>query len=288
MTARFVSKGYNACQLALYSTKAADVLTRVVLEAARVCLHPDGMVDMVVFGERIHVMRPRIQAHFIDGAFTFVADECPRPVLGSYLQIVCPISGNSEEAEASGEFNASAAVENCATLISMMHGEFVALERHYNARIALIGNETSVQTEGRFIRQTMEHEPLNQKMARIFDEQGDSGLLQNSTAMSLLHRAHHEDDDTNKFLFMWLALEVILGSGNDRRRFALDTMQSEPLSVVINELRMTRDALVHDGAFVRLTQQVFLRVKCIILMGMAANETTRRRLLDFLLIDLAA
>lgn len=282
MTDVMTREGYDACQFALYSTKSTDVLKRVVSVATDAYLYPHGMINMVLFKDRIHVLRPTIQAHFINDAYTFLADEQPKPVEGNYLQIMYPYYDTASNNPRTTERDAQLAVENCATLISLMHGEFVALERHYATKFTPATNQFSVQTEGQFVRQTMDDEPLNQAMAKVFEEPDVGALQKNNTAMSLLRRAHHEPSDTNKFLFMWLALEVIIGNGKKRRYFSIVTMKSSYLNEQINQLRVIRDALVHDGLFVNLSHHEFLKIKCIVLMALSDEPVTRQRLLDYM------
>lgn len=275
-------EGYDACQVSLYSTKSIDVLKRVTSIATDAYLHPDGMIDMVLFKEPVHVLRPTLQNHFINDVHTVWADERPKRVEGNYLQIMYPYCEAIGEDPAETERAAQLAVENCATLISLMHGEFVALELHYSAKVIPATNEFSVQTEGQHVRQTMDDEPLNQAMAKIFDEPDVGCIRKNDAAMSLLRHAHRESNDTTKFLFMWLAIEVIIGNGNERRNFAINTMQSPYLNDQIKFLGSIRNSIVHDGLFVDFSQRNFLKVKCIVLMGLSTEPVTRQRLLLYM------
>jgi len=125
-------------------------------------------------------------------------------------------------------------------------------------------------------------------MARIVDEERNCDFTKNDKAMSLLGRAHKEKDSSVKFLFMWLALESILGSGRERERFALEVMESKTLNEVLNELRAIRGALIHDGQYVELTQEIYLKIKAVCLMGLTNNSSLRRRLLDYITGALSA
>lgn len=287
MIQKLAQGGYNACFVAYYSSKPEGVLAGVIDEAIRGHLHPDGLVDIVIFPE-IKVLRPIIQAHFVDGSYQFTVDNKPKPLWGSYLRIMHPISNWDKSKTTEEEAAAKRSVATSAALISLLHGEFVALELHYSAVIALSANEQIAETDSTYVRQTLADEHLNQAMAAIIDEERASDFAHNETAMSLIRRAHREKDNSVKFLFMWLALESILGSGRERKRFALEVMKSEALSDVMNELRSMRDGLVHDGTFVELTHRVYLKIKAVCVMGLTNNQKLRDRLLDFILTDLAS
>ena len=280
--------GYDVCYVAYYSTKSAEVLRGVVEEAKKAHLGADGLVNLVNYPERIEVQRPVIQGHFVDGKYSVLVDDAPRPMWGTYLQIMCPIRNWEPATTTEDQKNALLAVENCASWISLLHGEFVALEMHYGAVVVLSKNQSITSAAPRYIRQTLAEEHLNQAMARIVDEERACHFIQNNTAASLLRRAHKERDSTLKFLFMWLALETILGNGAARKRFALEVMKSETLNDVINELRVMREALVHDGKDVELTHRTYLKIKAVCLMGFTNNQSLRLRLLDYVTSVLSA
>lgn len=281
MIGHLAQNGYDVCYVAYYSTKPVEVLVNVIEEAKKAHLGPDGLVDLVNFPECIGVQRPVIQVHFLDGEYRFLVDDAPRPMQGTYLRIMCPVRHWQPVTTTDDEKNARLSVENCASLISLLHGEFVTLEMHYSAIFALSSNQTISSSDERAVRQTFADEHLNQGMARIIDEEGDCNFVRNDTAASLLRRAHQEKDSSVKFLFMWLALESILGAGGERKRFALEVMKSEPLNEVLNELRKLRNALVHDGQFVELTHQIYLKLKAVCLMGLTNNSSLQQRLLDY-------
>lgn len=279
--------GYNVCYVAYYSSKSEGVLKGVVHEATRYHLHPDGLVDIINMPE-IRVPRSIIQAHFVDDAYQFMADRNSKPLRGSYLRIMCPISNWDKSKHTEEALAAKQSVETSAAVISLLHGEFVALELHYSAVIILSTNGHIVESGSTYVRQTHADEHLNQAMARVIDEERGSDFEDNKTAMSLIRRAHQEKDNSIKFLFLWFALESILGPGHKRKRFALDVMKSEALNDVMNELRSMRNGLVHDGTFVELTHQIYLKIKAVCIMGLTNNQKLRDRLLNFILVDLAS
>jgi len=284
--AHLMQSGYRRCFYALYSTKQNDVLAGVVKEAKANILPQDSLIMLVSHPERHEALSPEVQTHFIDGQQTLVARECTRPIVGSYLAFITPLSGQTGNEDAIVA-DISRRTEECAALLSLMHGEFVALERHFVAILDLAANSASLTTPPLFIRQTSATEHLDQGLARIVDEERNCALTDHPKAMALISRAHHEEDGAIKFLIMWMAVEAVLGNGHKRKHFALSVMQSEPLNEMINHLREKREAAVHDGELTELDQKDYLRVKCLVLMALSQNPQLRVRILDYLINVLA-
>ncbi len=165
-----LQRGYDVCGVAYYSTKPTDVLTGVIEEARRAHLPQDSLIDLVNFPVRFRAQRPEIQAHFVDGKYTFVANDSTRLMCGTYLRIVCPITAWEPTRVTDEEKNALLTIENCAAMISFLHGEFVTLERHFCAVSVISENKTITAADGVYVRQSLAGEPLNQALARIVDE----------------------------------------------------------------------------------------------------------------------
>lgn len=222
--------------------------------------------------------RPEIRQHFLAGSPSLKVAGGGQSMHGSYLFISVPLPNH----DASAGARAAEEVESCAAFASLLHGEFVATERHFAATYDLQTGTCSQSSPGIYIRQTAEQEVLNQGLAVILDRSDDSQLEYNATALSLLRRSHHERDATLKFLFLWLALESVLGNGRQRRHFALEVMESESLNEIINRLRARRDALLHDGLLIGLDQKDYLRIKCVLIIGLSQSHELRKSLLAYL------
>lgn len=274
----FVQRGHSQCYAAFYSAKSNEILTGVLVKALTYSLPSNSCADMLHFREKANVLSPEVQQHFIDGAPTLISREALRPMHGTYLVFATPVTSDDPESES----RAFLAIENCAAIAALFHGEFVATERHFAAVYKIDIGETIVTSPGLYIRQTLADESFNQQIAKLIDETSDIDLVDNAVATSLLRKAHHERDPSIKFLFLWLALEATLGDGTARRRFCSETMHSEYLNDLINELRTKRDAMVHDGRLPELDLREFISLKCIIIMGLSNNQPLRDRLLSYL------
>lgn len=278
----FNTIGVSKCYCAYYVTKPSDVLVRVIDKAVVHIIGANAARGITNFGERISVMYPEVQCGFVNGNYTFSQRSETRPMEGSYLFLAVPI-----HTDANAEISkASESVETCAAFISLLHGEFVATERHFAALYDLTTNSVSATSNDIYVRQTIEQESLNQGMASILDAVETCKFAERPTCLALIRRAHHEPDSSIKFLFMWLALEAAIGAGVERKRFALDTMASQLLNDTINSLRDKRSALVHDGDLIGLTHKEYLQIKCIIIMGLSQSQDLRIRLLAYLESDL--
>ena len=278
----FTDMGVNKCYCAYYATKPDGVLVRVVDKAVVHILGNAAVRGLTTFHERIDVLFPEVQCGFVNGDYTFLERSPTRPMEGSYLFIATPIySDNSDEIS-----KASESVETCAAFISLLHGEFVATERHFAALYDLTANSVSATSSAIYFRQTADQESLNRSMASILDVVETCDFAEKSTCLALIRRAHHETDSSIKFLFMWLALEAAIGDGKERKRFALETMASDTLNTTMNMLRDKRSALVHDGELVSLSHKEYLQIKCIIIMGLSQSQDLRTRLLSFIENDL--
>lgn len=271
-------KGYNAYYMALYSTK--NILARLMQDILNIYLHEDCAADLVNFDQRLHVLRPKTQYHFINGKPTLVADDGPRPLEGTYLRIMCPIRGTVEHIEENGAGNIPADVERFAAMMSLVHGDFVAAERHYS--VLCTRKSTSAFSEPVSIRQTAENENLSIALANLFDEIYDCKFKFNHSIAYLLVKSHQETFDTTKFLFLWTAIEVLLGKGADRRRFAVDEMKSEKLNDTINYLRKIRDKIVHEGVFIFLDQKTLLKARCVIILSLSENHNLKQRVIEYI------
>lgn len=278
---KFTELGAVNCYCAYYVTKPHGVLARVLDAAIAYTLGNDASRGLVNVNDKIEVLSSQIQCGFIDGNYTLSEGSLAMAMEGSYLFIATPIYDESVEAVS----KASESVETCAAFISLLHGEFVATERHFAGLYSLIEDKVTV-SQTVFVRQTDQDEFLNQRMAIILDEANDCSFLNKPTCLSLVRRAHHEQDSSVKFMFMWLALESAIGNGKDRKNFAVSTMKSDVLNDAINNLRYKRSEMLHDGNLVGLSHKEYLLIKCIIIMALSQNNDLRTRLLSFLTSDL--
>jgi hypothetical protein len=278
---RYTELGVQQCFCAYYACKATAVLARLIDEASRQVLPENSAVDLVLYDDAFEALNPHIYQHFVKDNLTLGVGMKHVPIQGSYLRIVVPV------AEGPTEDDAAASVERFAALLSLLHGESVATERHFAATCDVSTGQLTMTTEPIKPRQTAETEWLNHGLATIMDETDSRDLVHNSTALELLRRSHHERDATLKFLFVWLAVEATLGNGTDRRKFALEVMKSESLNEIINDLRDKRNMLLHDGVLVDFDQKEYLRIKCVLVMGMSRNHGLRERLLQYLKEELA-
>lgn len=278
----FTETGVNKCYCAYYATKPDGVLVRVVDKAVVHILGNTAARGLTTFHERIDVLFPEVQCGFVNGEYTLSERSQTRPMEGSYLFIATPLHNDTYDDIS----KASESVETCAAFISLLHGEFVATERHFAALYDLTANSVSATSGAIYVRQVADQENLNQGMASILDAVETCDFAEKPTCLALIRRAHHETDSSIKFLFMWLALEAAIGDGKERKRFALETMASDTLNTTINMLRDKRSALVHDGELVGLSHKEYLQIKCIIIMGLSKSQDLRARLLAFIEDDL--
>lgn len=274
----FTSLDYKKYFYAYYSTKPNNVLSRVIEEAVRCTLPPHSVFALSNFVEENNVLSPEMQTHFVDGQCVMKASRESRPMLGSYLLFAVPLPDHENE----NSSDIPQKIEFCAAISSLFHGEFVANELHFSGFCDLILNNTTVFSPSLYVRQSFEQESLNQEIANILVQVRQREFLISTTVLSLIHRSHHERDSSIKFLFMWLALEAVLGKGHSRRHFAIDIMKSEKLNCIMNELRRKRDALLHDGQMLTLDHLEYLRIKVIVIMGLTQSRELRRRLLSHL------
>lgn len=278
----FKTKGYSKCFCAFYVTKPNGILLNLVSNVVASVLGDYAMFGAVNFKVKNNVMFPEMQFTFIDGNLSLLNRGTIRPMKGSYLVLAKPIDRDERDIVST----ISAEIETCAAMISLMHGELVALERHFSASYDL--NVTRVVATGGpiYIRQTIEQDDISQGMAKILNMVESVEFIDKPNVLALIRRAHHEPDSSIKFMFMWLALEAAIGDGKARRSFALEKMGSEKLNKVMNTLREKRSALVHDGILVGLDYKEYLQVKCIIIMAMVERADIKKSLLRYLEVNL--
>ncbi len=280
----FLAQGFKKYCCSFYSTKEDDLLIRVIDKAIIHVIGTNSARGLVNYDNRIDVLAPEIQGNFVKGDYVLSKRSSTRPMEGAYFYIAKPIRSDSEH-EASQAFED---VATCAAFISLFHGETVAAEPHFSGIYDIQNNSVAVKPVAFYVRNSKDTERLDQKMAVIIDEDTEWEFEAKPTCLSLIRRAHHENDASIKFLFMWLALEAAIGGGIERKKFALQTMKSDHLNEIINGLRDKRSSLVHDGKLVGFTHFENLQLKCIITMGLARSEPLRARLLAFLVSDLVA
>lgn len=274
----FRDRGWSRIYCAYYSCKYDGVLQKVVAAAIQYTLHPDSVFRKIEYTEVGLALNPEIQQHFVDKEFCYRTALINRPVVGHYLMLATPIVIEDQGDAGSVSGN----VETCAAMVSLMHGEFVATERHFSCEVDLEDGQKDIFAPWIYVRQTLDGENLNQGIASILDQEADVQFQRNPTGISLIRRSHHERDPTLKFLFMWLAVECIIGDGKDRRNFAIQEMKSEILNQVMVNLREKRSSLLHDGLMIELTHKDYLRIKCIVFMALTSNIRLRAGLLKYL------
>jgi hypothetical protein len=240
-------------------------------------------ISMTIIQSPINVLAVEILKIFDGDNAKVYGNQFKRRMSGPYLQFMRPImsvdgeDGNLEKDKALTE------IRRCATLVSTMHGEFVAQESHFSCIYNLNDNIVTVATDPIYVRQTKSTEHINQGLAAIIDQERSFTITGSEKCLDLISRAHHERDSTVKFLFMWLALEAALGDGKARRNFALGVMKSDALNDIINSLRDRRSLIVHDGENIVMEQLEYITLKAIVLMAMSGNHNIRTRLLEYVL-----
>lgn len=273
---KFTQQGVQRCFGAFYSTRP-DVRVRLANEALKHILPLNSVIEKLDFTEVPEVRSPEIRQHYIEGGDNIKIAESVISMQGSYLLFAVPLPDNYGPVDT----EIAEAVEACAAFLSLMHGESVATERHFSATYDFQSGAVSQLAQAYFVRQIADNDAPG--LTAILDQIEKRDFVYNSTAITLLRRSHHERDSTLKFLFMWLAVEAVLGKGGARRSFALDLMKSEPLDEVINKLRRKRDALLHDGLLIGLDQVEYVQIKCVLMMGLSQSDELRRRLLDYVI-----
>lgn len=283
------SSGLKTCSVVFYTCKPNDVLSGLADKMMKMFLPAHSIYGLKQFDNTVQVAQPKIQLHYEGEDIRLRIDESKRPMVGSYLMVASAyIEDSSSEASQGSRAEIESALHRGVAFLSLMHGEFVATERHFHGAINLVDGSASWASPSIYIRQAKGTEHLDQGIAIIIDEERQATFQKNDVAYALIEKAHHEDEGSIKFILLWMALEASMGNGHERREFALKRMKSDSLNDTINEIRKKRERMMHDGKLEEFTLVEYLTTKILIIMSLTHNKALQERLMKYLFTEVAA
>ena len=277
----YTGLGYEGCTAAFYCSNSENVLVGVVRKAVLSTLNPHSQPILVQYPDG-NVPSLTVGRFFIDGIYSAKIIRAPHSFVGTYLLLTEPVTDMSPQASLHSAQN----VRSCASIISLLHGEFVALECHYEAVYNFKPRKIMTPSPPLHIIQAPSHNKIDERVAKLIDGFIDFSLNLNQTITFFVMRAHQERDLSVKYLLLWIALEATLGSGKQRRRFALDVMKSSTLNDILKHLHEKRSDLLHDGSEVPLDHKNYLLIKCVIIIGLLQNNEHRMEMMAFVETEL--
>ncbi|WP_456750603.1 hypothetical protein [Bradyrhizobium sp. USDA 4461] len=237
-----------------------------------------SFVDLKDFLEQ-SVPRVSVQRHFGNAGETLRAVDGAGFMVGSYLRVVVPVNeseGREEEKLARAEMQ----LKTFVAVLTLVYGTSIAAQRHALFLVNLVEPSCIVDSDDVWGSGYVERERLvHAAIVSAIEHVSGTGLDTSEKVLSLLSRAHHESDPTHRFLAYWLAVEVAIGDGRARRKFATVDLKSPSLDDKLNRLRDLRGRYVHEGKIISPTFLDDMFLKLAVLLKICVDPIGRANLL---------